>query len=468
MNAIRSDRIAGTLLGLACGDASGAPYEFGAGSTKPFMHAKGPWEEGEWTDDTQMAICIAEEAAKGSVDPAAVGDRFIKWKREGQKDVGIQTGAVLSRASSGAQLTELAAEHFAAHPRNAAGNGSLMRTAPVALANLGDDEAIVAAAMEISALTHGDPLAGEACVLWCIGIDRAISRGDFLGVREAIAFLDADRRLDWEGWIDEAETQSPTTFTPNGFVVRALQAAYAAIIQTPVPDEMPGRHLLEALETAISIGDDTDTVAAITGQLLGARWGASAIPVDWLALIHGWPGYTARDLSRLALLTAAKGKPDNDGWPGRDSMASVYAKWGIGTTAVELVPDSGVVIGDFGGLALAAGGADIVVSLCRMGEEDVPGDAIRVEPWLIDSEGENPNLDLVLLDLGSAIAEWQRQGKRVYIHCVKAESRTPAVAAVFLCQTGASASGALKMVRERLPGARPRHEFVQALEKGWG
>ncbi len=103
------------------------------------MKGGGPfgWEPGEWTDDTQMAICIAEEAATGSLDPVAVGERFLGWVRAA-RDVGIQTRAVLDGASSGAALRGRAAEHFARHPRGAAGNGSLMRTAPVAIAHLGD------------------------------------------------------------------------------------------------------------------------------------------------------------------------------------------------------------------------------------------------------------------------------------------------------------------------------------------
>lgn len=468
MTAITSDRIAGTLLGLACGDALGAPYEFGPGTLTPEMKGGGPfgWEPGEWTDDTQMAICIAEEGATGQIVPSAVGDRFVAWIR-GQKDVGIQTRAVVGGASSGADLPALAAEHFARHPSNAAGNGSLMRTAPVALACLGDREAMAAAAMEISALTHGDPLAGEACVLWCIGIDRAISHGDFVGVRQGLEYLPENRWGQWETWLDEAETEDPSTFTGNGFVVRALQAAYASILRTPVPDEMSGRHLQQALATAISIGHDTDTVAAIAGALLGARWGASAIPAGWLASIHGWPGYTARDLVRLAILTANKGKPDSDGWPGVGSMAKPYAALGpMGTTAVSFSWDEFVTWGDFGGLAMAADEADIVVSLCRMGEHDVPGNAIRVEPWLIDKLNANANLELLLADLAGWIDAWREEGKHVYVHCVAAESRTPAVAAAYIAhQSGAGADRAMREVYQILPHAHPNADFRAALEE---
>ncbi|MBM3957851.1 MAG: ADP-ribosylglycohydrolase family protein, partial [Gemmatimonadetes bacterium] len=86
--------------------------------------------------------------------------------------------------------------------------------------------------------------------------------------------------------------------------VTALQAAWSAITHTPIPEDEPCRHLADTLVAAVRIGDDTDTVAAIAGTLLGARWGASAVPEEWRSLIHGWPGHRADDLTRLALAAA--------------------------------------------------------------------------------------------------------------------------------------------------------------------
>ncbi|MEN8165839.1 MAG: ADP-ribosylglycohydrolase family protein, partial [Acidobacteriota bacterium] len=100
MSAGRNDPIEGVLLGLAAGDALGAGYEFGPPVTGPVeMIGGGPfgWEPGEWTDDTQMAICVAENSSPGEIDLDAVGDRFIAWANE-CNDIGVQTRAVLSRA----------------------------------------------------------------------------------------------------------------------------------------------------------------------------------------------------------------------------------------------------------------------------------------------------------------------------------------------------------------------------------
>ena len=301
------DRIAGALLGMAAGDALGAGYEFAApprGELAMIGGGLGDFAPGEWTDDTSMAVCIAEVTATGTVDLEVIGERFLDWQRSGPADIGISTGEVLRQARSGSELATVAAAYFDAHPKGAAGNGALMRTAPVALAHLGDDGAIAAAARAVAELTHADPLAGDSCVLWCIAIDRAIGQDRLDGVRDGLTLLPESRRQYWSEALTQAEQRSPRSFTPNGFTVTALQAAYAAIVQTPIPDAEPGRHLKEAMVEAVRIGDDTDTVAAIAGMVLGVRWGASAVPDAWRRILHGWPGLRAVDLERLALLTA--------------------------------------------------------------------------------------------------------------------------------------------------------------------
>jgi len=132
-----------------------------------------------------MAIAIAEAAAAGADlrEPSTqdtVVTRWYAWSRTA-KDVGIQTGAVLRAAARDGRITaeRARAESAALHQRcgRTAGNGSLMRTAPVALAYLDDEQAMVAAARAISELTHYDPDAGDACVLWCAAIAHAVRTG---------------------------------------------------------------------------------------------------------------------------------------------------------------------------------------------------------------------------------------------------------------------------------------------------
>jgi ADP-ribosyl-[dinitrogen reductase] hydrolase len=197
----RNDRVEGVLLGTAAGDALGAPYEFQPprGPELPVeMAGGGPWEPGEWTDDTAMAIAIAEVAATGADlrDEAAqdvIVARWYEWSR-GAKDVGIHTRSVLTRCggTSAARARE-ATEVVHVQTGRSGGNGSLMRTAPVALAHLDDEDAMVEAARAISGLTHFDPEAADAAVLWCCAIRHAVLTAE-LDVRIGLAHIDAGRR----------------------------------------------------------------------------------------------------------------------------------------------------------------------------------------------------------------------------------------------------------------------------------
>ncbi|MFB9833403.1 ADP-ribosylglycohydrolase family protein [Actinoallomurus acaciae] len=303
------DRAAGVLLGAACGDALGVPYEFAARlspAAVPEMAGGGlgPYEPGEYSDDTQMQVCVAEVAALGhglrsdlALDGVAV--RFLRWYREGASDIGDQTRTVLGSVDRTGGLSSRmrrAAEDLHARTGRTAGNGSLMRTAVVALPYLGDPVAMMEAARLVSGLTHPDDLAGDACVLWCSGVRRAVLEGTYDGVREGLAYLPPSRRGTWTSWLDEAEASPPHRFGPNGFVVPALQAAWSAVTRTS--------SLPDGLFAAVRAGDDTDTVAAIAGALLGARHGASAVPEEWRAKVHGWPDLTAEGLTALALRAA--------------------------------------------------------------------------------------------------------------------------------------------------------------------
>lgn len=180
-----------------------------------------------------------------------------------------------------------------------------MRTAPVALAYLDDEDGLVEAAFAISALTHFDPKAGEACVLWCLAIRRAVLTGE-LDLRYGLPRLASERSDVWTQRIEETERSSPADFAQNGWVVQALQGAWSAIAGTPVPVDDPAAgvfradHLASALEAAVRGGRDTDTVAAIAGGLLGAAHGASAVPAPWRRLLHGWPGIRGSELMALA------------------------------------------------------------------------------------------------------------------------------------------------------------------------
>lgn len=311
----RRDRAAGVLLATAAGDALGAPFEFGppqAPSVPVEMTGGGAWDAGEWTDDTAMAVAIAEVAAAGldlRTDDAQnrIVARWYEWSR-GAKDVGIQTRAVLAEAgpNGGAHAARAAAEALHRSTGRSGGNGSLMRTAPVVLAYLDDEPGLIEAATSISTLTHFDPEAAEACVLWCLAMRHAVLTGE-LDVRVGLAAIEPARADAWRSRIEVAERSTPADFTHNGWVVEAFQAAWCAIATTPVPQEDPAGHLRLALQAAVRGGNDADTVAAIAGGLLGATYGASAVPASWRQVLHGWPGIDAGALVDLADRIGAHG-----------------------------------------------------------------------------------------------------------------------------------------------------------------
>ena len=482
----QTDRAAGVLTALACGDALGAGYEFQPARIhgEPVVMVGGGsfgWQPGEWTDDTSMAISIAEVSSTGAdlrrheaLD--AITGRFVAWAAEAN-DIGVQTRAVLSsvRDDPTAQTaTANARAHF--DRTGLTGNGSLMRTAPVALAYLHDPDARREAARSVSSLTHGDPEAGEACALWCDAIAHAVLHGTHDGLRLSVASLPHDRATVWTRRLDDAEALLPHEIAHNGWVVSALMAAWSAISHTPIPADEPAngtfaaQHLELALDAAVRAGNDTDTVAAIAGGLLGARWGVSAIPQSWQRVVHGWPGLRMRDLIRLGLLTAQGGQPDSSGWPLAPEQD--YTSYRDSDVLAPHPHDSGVLLGGVGPLRRLPDAVDAVVSLCRLGRGEVPkvpvtaGD--HVEVWLVDSPdpGRNAHLDFVLAQAAQAVADLRREGRTVLLHCVQAQSRTPTVAALYSTRhLGVPLAQALEEVTAALPDAHPNEAFRAALQR---
>jgi len=315
LTSVQRDRARGVLLATAAGDALGAGYEFGpplADDVPVLMKGGGTfrWEPGEWTDDTSMAVPILEAAETAAAEGRALTDeldhvasRWYAW-HETAPDVGAQTRQVLYNGQTGGVVTaeslRAAAQELHARTGRTGGNGSLMRSAPIPLAHLGDDTAIAAAARAVSDLTHPEPDAASACVLWCVAAGHAVVTGE-LDVRRGLVHLDPEQRARWAALLDEAEHEHPTAFPRNGWVVHAAQAAWASVRLARDTDAP----LRRGLENAVRAGHDTDTVAAIAGMLLGAVHGASAVPADWVPLLHGWPGITGTELADRAEALAA-------------------------------------------------------------------------------------------------------------------------------------------------------------------
>ena len=477
LTSAQHDRACGALIASAAGDALGAGYEFEhlPDDFVPTMigGGLGDFAPGEWTDDTSMTWAIADVAATGidlrseeALD--AIAASFRAWFDTRPPDIGINTSAVISAAGpapTGAAMTAAALARQQATGRTGS-NGSLMRTTAVGLTHLDDPAALAEAAMAVSALTHADPLAQEACALWSLAIRHAVLEGEY-DVRSGLAHLPVEAHEFWTARLDEAETSEPGTFNPNGYVVTALQAAWSAIVHTPVPtDGPPCGQLVSALENAVRIGDDTDTVAAIAGALLGARWGMSAVPASWRRILHGYPGRTGMDLERLAFLTARAGRPGKYGWPLVDHIdyrdlqhrkpALVRhphdrGVWLAGATALDEVPDD----------------VDAVVSLCLTGLTQVPPHVEHVSFRMMDKSdpAENLNVDFVIADAARTVKALRDEGRTVLLHCVAAHSRTPTIAIAYARLLGVALDDATAAVCSALPSAHPNRGFRAALRR---
>lgn len=294
-------RAAGAVVGSAVGDALGAPFEFGL----PGVYARrfpdgvgtmcggGGWDPGEATDDTQMAVLVADSLLEcGGLEPADVFRRFQRWAVSEPKDIGLQTEDVLT---NGEPWDLAAARHFQVN-RRAAGNGSLMRatTAAVYFAGAGRS-ATMAAARRIAALTHGDRAAWEGTAIYHELIRAALAGADPLAaVPDALAAVHPDHWARWSTVLaPDWHPDDATEF--NGAVWPCLGSALWALRTTDSFER--------ALGAAIDLGGDTDTVAAVTGGLAGAHYGLHAIPPRWTAPLHvPLPGFGNRIL-RTAELT---------------------------------------------------------------------------------------------------------------------------------------------------------------------
>ncbi|KRE45153.1 hypothetical protein ASG92_12575 [Arthrobacter sp. Soil736] len=486
LNPLQNDRAAGVLVTLAAGDALGAGYEFGAplpDEAPVTMKGGGPFgfAPAEWTDDTSMAVAIAEAFLDSLTAPNAPSPldgtvrAWTAWAADA-KDVGAQTSAVIAAARRAAMAEgrsdvdaadfRAAAAAFHARTGRSAGNGSLMRTAPLALAHLDrGPEELMAQAAAVSALTHADPDAQEACGLWCVAIRQAVLTGE-LDVRAGLAFLPAERAALWLGRIEVAERSRPRDFAHNGWVVEAFQGAWSAIQLTSASAVGPA-HLRAALEEAVRGGRDTDTVAAIAGGLLGAVYGYSAVQFEWRRHLHGWTGLCTRDLMVLGMELARGEGRRSTSWPRAERHD--YSMWSRTDALVQHPHDDGVWLGGVGSLGRVAElGIDAVVSLCRLGTLDVPAVAAEDHAtlWVVDSpvEEDNAHAGFVLREAAAAVELYRSEGKTVLLHCVRAESRTPTVAALYGAKVaGVSPMEALEDVRRVLPGARPNALFLRLL-----
>lgn len=288
------ERYRGCLLGLAVGDALGTTLEFHSpGTFTPLqdMVGGGPFqlEPGQWTDDTAMACCLAESliACQG-FDPRDQMDRYLSWYREGYWsstgicfDIGNTIRSALERY-------EVSGNPYAgSSEKHTAGNGSLMRLAPVVLFYARNPAQAIFYAAESSRTTHAAAAAVDACRYFAgllIGALQGLSRQDLLTTLYS-PLGDAWRSGDLSGEVEEVGAGSfrrkPPEIRGTGYVVRSLEAALWAFAKA--------ENFQEGCLAAANLGEDADTTAAIYGQIAGAYFGFSSIPVKWVEKIARGP-----------------------------------------------------------------------------------------------------------------------------------------------------------------------------------
>ena len=273
-NKEKRDRARGALVGLAVGDAVGTTNEFkvrGHFEEIVDMVGGGPFKlkAGEWTDDTSMALCLAESLIlKQGFDPQDVMQRWIDWSDNGKFsvkgycfDIGTTTADSLHHFKMTGEIKENNGEFTQA-------NGSIMRLAPAAIAAKTLEDASRLGRMQ-SKLTH----AHQTCLTASSQLGRCLYKainGEDFPTNELRDYGLGDDP-DWHYWLaetNEADIES------SGYVVDTLRAALWGFFSTDSFEE-------GALKVA-NLGDDSDTVGAVFGQIAGAHYGMSGIPTKWL------------------------------------------------------------------------------------------------------------------------------------------------------------------------------------------
>ncbi len=275
---IRKDRFAGALIGLAVGDALGTTLEFKArGSFEPIkdMVGGGPFalKPGQWTDDTSMALCLAESLIEDGFDLESQLNKYLKWLNDGYMssishcfDIGNNTELSLRDYEETGEFPE--------EYEYAAGNGSLMRLTPVPMYFKDDFAKAAFYSARSSLTTHNNKLAIDSCRCFGGMLQQAIegkSKDGILSgrVRE-LALVDEVFNIIDGSYVDKNINE----ISSSGFVIDSLEASLWAFYHT--------ESFSEAVLKAVNLGDDADTVGAITGQIAGAYYGLENIPEKWI------------------------------------------------------------------------------------------------------------------------------------------------------------------------------------------
>jgi ADP-ribosyl-[dinitrogen reductase] hydrolase len=277
------DRYAGTLLGLACGDALGGPLEFRARDEIAVEFPAGVTEfvgggwlrlaPGEVTDDTQQALILAESLTVNGLDLDRLAAGLIAWLKSNPKDIGNTTRIALEALCAGTLPLEAGQTALTARgERSAAANGAVMRCAPVALRFRLDPDRLVRASLDSARVTHAEARAAWGTVAINQGIVHLLNGGAIADAPvAAVAGIAND---DVRGAVLDAAYRQRTEIKSGGFVLDTIGASFWSLFH--------GRSARESIEMAVMLGEDADSTGAVTGALAGAAYGAANLPASWI------------------------------------------------------------------------------------------------------------------------------------------------------------------------------------------
>jgi ADP-ribosyl-[dinitrogen reductase] hydrolase len=281
------DRLRGIAVGAAVGDALGMPLEFHpprpANSFVTEM-IPGPLPEGTFTDDTEMALCLAESLLLTSpLDMHDLAGRFTGWYQSQPSDIGIHTARVLKSILKGSEITQAAHEIQAQDP-DSAGNGSIMRAWPIAIARHKNEILLTAETRIQCELTHIHPDAVQGTLFFnfiLFHILQAFSESPESIIRLAIQQAVNQVTLDPEFtlMVNLSAMRLPMDLKNTGWIRHTLESALWAVQTT--------RSFEEALVKVVNLGHDADTAGAVTGAIAGALYGLQGIPTRWRKSLHG-------------------------------------------------------------------------------------------------------------------------------------------------------------------------------------
>ena len=278
----------GILLGLACGDALGRPVEFETAEAIRDEHgiiqdmlAGGVHNQpaGTITDDTQQALCIARSLIEcGTFDPEDIAIRFREWYETDPFSIGRTTQWALYDLTTGYSWDEAGKRAWEGEN---AGNGSVMRCAPLALAYHDDPDTLVEVSKQSSAITHYDPRCVYGCAILNLTLAAIINDVD-TPLRTALDRVESEAPSELINALRSVcrtaePVLNPKMPEPSGYVIHTLQTALYDGLSAESPEE--------GIVTAVNRGGDTDTIGAVTGAVVGARFAKSELPDRWLDTI---------------------------------------------------------------------------------------------------------------------------------------------------------------------------------------